>query len=138
MKNIFGGFRCNAINADAARYCRTPLFKEEECPDGAGMIRDIYIENFTCFPVSDLPDDFGGTQGAPKEALRFESRMDNFNIEGFRYIRRQNDLQSCPAVKACHLVKQKISVDGKEFVLENKDDVFTMEDFNSIHIHSYE
>jgi hypothetical protein len=30
IKNVYGGYRCYAINGDAARYCRTPLFTEEE------------------------------------------------------------------------------------------------------------
>ncbi|MBQ9107053.1 MAG: hypothetical protein IJY56_04090 [Clostridia bacterium] len=58
FKNVFSGFRCYAINADAARYCRTPLFNESDYPNGVGKISDIHIENFTCYPVLSAPEGF--------------------------------------------------------------------------------
>ena len=44
IKNVYGGYRCFAVNADGARYCRTPLFKEEEFPKGCGKIENFVIE----------------------------------------------------------------------------------------------
>ena len=132
FKNIFGGFRCNAINADAARYCKTPLFTESDYPYGVGRISDVYFENFTCYPVLSLPEVFGGTNFVSTTALMLESHMDNFRISNFRYICDKEDMKACPAVKATNLCGEKICADGKEYVLTGKSDVVAIDDFKEI------
>ncbi len=134
FKNIYGGFRCNAINADAARYCRTPLFKEENYPNGVGKISNIYFENFTCFPVYKCPHDFGGTKAVPEIALQLESHMDNFKIFNFKYICCEDDSKRCLAVKVTNLIEEKICADNKEYFLESKDDVIVLDNFKDISI----
>lgn len=134
FKNIYGGFRCNAINADGARYCRTPLFREEDYPTGVGKISNIYFENFTCFPVLELPLNFGGPRAIPQIALLLESHMDRFTISNFNYLGNPEDLKRCPAVKATNLVEQKICADQKEYFLENKEDVMVLNNFKNISI----
>lgn len=130
FKNIYGGFHGNAINADAARYCRTPLFKEEDYPNGVGEIRDIYIENFTCVPSEKYTEE--GTRLFPTVALRIESRLYNFNISGFRYIADRETCEICPAVVAKNLVGQKICVDGKEYILSQKEDILNIPSFETL------
>ena len=49
IENVRTGCRLYAINADAARYCRTPLFKEREHPNGVGMLSNVTIDNFTFY-----------------------------------------------------------------------------------------
>ena len=49
IENMFAGCRCYAINMDAARYCRTPLFVEEGAFDGVGCIEDVVIENMSAY-----------------------------------------------------------------------------------------
>lgn len=132
LKNIYGGFRCNAINADGARYCRTPLFNESDYPNGSGKISDISFENFTCFPVFDLPQDFGGTKPMPQTALLLESYMDNFKITNFRYICSEDDAKRCPAVKVTNVVGEKICADSVEYVLENKENSAVLDNFQNI------
>ena len=134
FKNIYGGFRCNAINADAARYCATPLFNDEDYPNGVGRISDIYIENFTCFPVFELPQGFGGTKVLPNTALMVESGMDNFNISNFNYICFGDELKRCPAVKAANLTGERICADNKQYLLETKKDVVLLDNFKDISI----
>ena len=134
FKNIYGGFRRNAINADAARYCRTPLFKEEDYPNGVGKISDIYIENFTCFPVFELPQGFGGTKALPNTALMIESGMDNFNISDFKYICFGDELKRCPAIKAANLTGEGICADNKQYLLETKKDVVLLDNFKDLAI----
>lgn len=134
FKNIYGGFRCNAINADAARYCRTPLFKEDDYPNGVGKISNICFENFTCFPVFELPQDFGGTKAKPCTALRLESIMDNFNISNFKYICFGDDLKRCPAVKAVNLTGEKICADNTQYFIETKNDVVLLDNFKDFSI----
>lgn len=132
FKNIYGGFRCNAINADGARYCRTPLFKEDDYPQGVGKISDIYFENFTVLPVYDLPQNFGGTDCEPQEALLFESNMDNFCVKNFKFIPSKNHSKQCSALKARNLVNEKITADGEEYSLNSKEDIVELKDFKNL------
>lgn len=134
FKNIYGGFRCYAINADAARYCMTPLFEENEYPDGVGKISDIYFEEFSCFPVLDLPKNFAGTKPVPHTAISLESHMDNFKISKFKYLCPKENLKRCPAVIAKNLTGKKILADNKEYFLERKDDVVILDQFEEISI----
>ena len=134
FKNIFGGFRCHAINADAARHCRTPLFQEDDYPNGVGKISDISIENFTCYPVSSLPEDFRGSKAKPRPALRLESNMENFRISSFNYVGENNSMQGYPAVKATNLCGTKICADNKDYFLQCKEDVLVLDNFHHIMI----
>lgn len=52
FENIYAGCRAYAINMDAARYCRTPLFKDEDFPNGVGNVEDIFIKNFKFFSTN--------------------------------------------------------------------------------------
>ena len=132
FKNIYGGFRCHAINADGARYCRTPLFREEEYPDGVGRVSDMSFENFTCYPVLNLPHDFGGTKGGTASAMNMESNMDNFRISGFKYLCDGEVMEKIPAVRARNLCGEQIIADGREYLLEGKSDVAVIKDFKEL------
>lgn len=117
--NVYAGYRCYGINADAARYCRTPLFAEEEYPAGCGRLENIVIENFTCIPAGDTP------------AIALESMADGVEIRNFRMI--------CPdgkanALEAKNLVGQKVIADGEEHLLQEKTDVLKMNDFTSLRL----
>jgi len=132
FKNVYGGFRCNAINADAARYCATPLFKEDDYPQGVGKISDITFENFTCRPLLTLPNGFNGTQALPRTALIIEAHMDRFQISDFRYLADAEEQKKCPMLSATNLTCQTICVDGKEFHLREKSDVARIENGKNI------
>lgn len=129
FKNVYGGFRCNAINADAARYCRTPLFEEDDYPQGVGFVEDFSIENFTCYPVCELPEAWNGTKSKPKTALLFESAMNNFSITNFNYI---GDCVNVPSLMAKNIVSQKITADGKDYILETKEDELQLGSFTQL------
>lgn len=131
FKNVYGGFRCNAINADAARYCRVPLFKEDDFPKGVGIVEDFSIENFTCYPVCEIPEGWQGTKTKPQAALLFESAMDNFSITNFKYI---GDSSKVPALMAKNIVNQKIIADSKEYFLETKDDSLQLNSFTELKV----
>lgn len=132
FKNVFGGFRCNAINADGARYCRVPIFDDKDYPYGVGNIENIHIENFTCYPVCDLPEDWKGTKTTPKAALLFESLTENFKLSDFRYIK--NGKQDVPALKVMNLTNQKIVADGNEYGISAKEDTITVNNFSELKI----
>ena len=134
FKNIIGGFRCHALNADAARHCRTPLFEEDDYPNGVGKISDICIENFTCYPVHTLPEGFGGSKTKPRPALRLESHMDRFRIVNFNYVGEDNSMRGYPAVKATNLCGARICADNKEYLLQRKEDLLVLDTFKDITI----
>ena len=52
FRDVEAGVRRFALNADAARYCRTPLFREEERPGGVGCIDDVRIDGFRVHATS--------------------------------------------------------------------------------------
>lgn len=132
FKNVYGGFRCNAINADAARYCRTPLFKDEDHPIGVGIVENVSIENFTCYPVTDTPADWKGTKAKPKTAILLESNANNFNIKDFRMIKHKGNTVS--ALKAANIVSHKIIADGTDYFLNEKSDTVTLEGFKDLKV----
>jgi hypothetical protein len=45
INNIRGGCRAWAFNLDAARYCRTPIFKDGDYPRGVGNVENVRISN---------------------------------------------------------------------------------------------
>lgn len=46
VRNVGGAFRSGAVNLDASRYCRTPLFQDAERPRGVGRIENVLLEKF--------------------------------------------------------------------------------------------
>lgn len=48
IRNFQAGCRCYAVNADGARYCRTPLFADADRPNGVGCIEDVILDGFSC------------------------------------------------------------------------------------------
>lgn len=130
IRNVFGGFRCYAVNADGARYCRTPLFREEDYPEGVGRIENISIENFTCYPVVDLPGNWQGTGSNTRTALMMESRMENFRISNFRML----PAEGVAALSATNLVNTEIHADGDTLALKNKEDTLKLAEFTNLRI----
>jgi polygalacturonase len=52
IDNVRGGCRAFVINMDAARYCRTPLFKDQDHPNGVGQIENVRISNVDTYAVN--------------------------------------------------------------------------------------
>ena len=129
FRNIWCGFQINAINADAARYCRTPLFKENDYPEGVGEISDITFEGFTCKPMPRYSAE--GKMEMPRVALRLEANMDNFNVCDFEYI---SGGENIPALVAKNLVNNSFTADGKSFELYKKEEVLTLADFKNLSV----
>ena len=50
--DVYAGCRVYAINMDAARYCRTPLFAEKDFPAGVGCIDNILIKNLKLYSTN--------------------------------------------------------------------------------------
>ncbi len=100
IRNVYGGFRCYAVNADGARYCRTPLFRDEQEPAGIGCLENICIDGLTCYYTG---------QDASQPAILMESRGKNVQIHNFRMIK--SNLGN-PAFQAGNIPGTEIAADG--------------------------
>ena len=75
MQDISIGCRHFALNMDGARYCRTPLIKPGEKPNGSGLIENVTIDNITV----------GSVESAGEKALILaETVLKNVKITNFR------------------------------------------------------
>ena len=119
IRNVYGGYRCYALNLDGARYCRTPLFAEADFPNGIGVIENVLIENMLCRAT--------GTGGNP--AVCLESGAKNFRLKDFRLTRENSD---APALIAKNLVRTSVTADGAVHTLENKSDRLALADFTDL------
>lgn len=134
LRNIKGGFRKYAINMDGARYCKTPLFKEDECPNGCGVIENITIENFKahCTKVADVSN--------PNETcIVCESQVKNFNMTGFVRDMGLDIDPTRPTLLAKNVVNQTFELvhngEKTEKVIESKGEVFkTSKVFDKLYI----
>ena len=72
FENLTFGCRTYAINMDAARYCRTPLFRNEDYPDGVGRIENVEIVGMNTWRT-----------GGELPLLAIESNVRNFSITKF-------------------------------------------------------
>lgn len=130
IRNVYAGFRCYAINVDAARYCRTPLFAEEDYPRGVGAIENLRIENFVCRPCV---CEWQGNRMCPQTAISLESNMDAVAISGFSMIRTE-EAAHIPALIARNLVSQSMQADGKNYTLTSKEQTVVIHDFSEIQL----
>lgn len=133
FKNIYAGYRHYAINGDGARYCKTPLFKEEDHPLGVGLCENVEIENFVCYPVNKKAPHPRCTEPEPYHALRLEVNFSNFVIKGFKKIEGVNDGNTY-ALYMKNVKNNRIVADGKEYLLREKSDEVLIENFSEIKI----
>lgn len=117
MRNIWGGYRCYAVNADAARYCRTPLFKDEEKTEGVGHIENVTIDGLSCSPVGKGP------------AILLETNCIQFSVKRFRMSPCRTDV---PALVAKNLAPADIKADGNSYSITGKKDALTLASFSDL------
>jgi len=120
IKNVFGGYRCYALNADAARYCATPLFKDADFPHGVGRMENISIDRFTCYTNSENP------------AIMLETLSDNISISNFRFI--DTDKPHPPALKAKNITDITIRTENGSWYANDKSDRIEINDFSNLTI----
>ncbi|MCQ2471650.1 MAG: glycosyl hydrolase family 28 protein [Clostridia bacterium] len=76
VKNISGACKGTAVCMDAARYCRVPLFKNEDRPLGVGKIKNVLIENMSVTHTDE--------KNAPFVSL--ETNCESFRINNFENV----------------------------------------------------
>jgi hypothetical protein len=74
ISGIKGGCRTFVVNMDALRYCRTPLFRNEDRPEGVGNVENVRISDV--YTYSTRPG---------KGLFCLETNVRNFHIRNFRY-----------------------------------------------------
>ena len=127
IKNVYSGFRCYAINADAARYCKTPLFTEENKPQGVGRIENVTIENMTVYNTD--PEN-------PRPAVCMESCADGLSIKNFKIIERGGVPRPEFAFFARNVVGQRYTMDGADYTVKDKTEQLRIRDFTDAQVWS--
>ena len=134
IKNVYAGYRNYVINADGARYCRTPLFQEHEYPMGVGCISNFVMENVVVHPVSeDVENKNVAALFDPKYAIRVESLCKNFVVKDFRLTNTNSDFY---AFLATNVTNTEIIADKDKCQLKNKQDKFLLKNFNQLTVNS--
>ena len=134
IKNVHAGYRNYVINADGARYCRTPLFKEDEYPVGVGCISNFVMENVVVHPVSEnVANKNVAALSDPSYAIRIESLCQNFTIKSFNLTNDNSDLY---ALLATNLTDTGIVVDENKYYLKNKQDKVLLTNFKQLTVNS--
>lgn len=149
FKNIFGGYRCNAINADCGRYMRTPLFEENERPNGVGRIENVTIENMMVYPTqgvteqklpegmteADLPPRFkAGRHPGLRSAIVLESHADGLLIDNFCMTNRMELPNPGGALWVRNLQNTMVVTDGELNAVHTKEDTLHKEKFTSLRV----
>lgn len=104
ISRVRGSCEVAALNCDAARGCRVPVFDEANppYPDGVGLLRNI------------CADDFLVSKSRANEValLRLETRMERFRITNFRRDLKTDQKPEVPTVRLRHLVADRIELNG--------------------------
>ena len=131
FKNIYAGYRNYAINGDGARYCKTPLFKDEDHPEGVGCIENIEIENFVCYPVMRPSENNSGSLVDPSYGIRLEVGCDNFVVNNFKKLKAPSD-EGTHALFMRYVKGQEIITDGERRILRDKSDELVADGFSKL------
>ena len=119
FENLYAGCRCYAINMDAARYCRTPMFRDADAPFGVGCIENVTFRGLRVF--------FTKNAHQTGSLICAESNADGFRITGFERIMEKDALPQVPTLLARNLAKVKITADENDpVVLNGKEDTCTI------------
>ena len=123
FKNLEAGCRCYAVNCDAARYCRTPLFREDDRPGGVGNIENVIFEDMTVHMTADRGD---------SPMIILECSAENLRFNGFARPREKDVSPKSPAFTARNVVGMKVRADGGEYTARGKGDVISLDGFGEL------
>ena len=88
---------------DGARYCRTPLFREEEMPEGSGLIENVSFEKFHVYATA-----VSRSGSEPMPLICAETQCRNFTIRNFSRDDALDERPDFPTVRARNLVDMRI------------------------------
>lgn len=104
IRGVRGTCEVAAINCDAARGCRVPVFDEKNppYPDGVGFLRDITAEDFHVAKA----------QASDIALLRMETRVENFRLVNFTRDLAVDLAPTTPTMRLRHLALRSLVIDG--------------------------
>jgi hypothetical protein len=102
ITNIAGTCSVSAINADAARGCRVPIFDEKNppFPDGVGLLENIEVSTLRV----------AKSQANGIALLRLETRMKNFTVRDFQRMADLDQDPKAPSLAVNHASPQGLHV----------------------------
>ncbi|OGJ87551.1 MAG: hypothetical protein A2268_03875 [Candidatus Raymondbacteria bacterium RifOxyA12_full_50_37] len=107
---VHGGCQNCAVNCDALRYCRVPVFDPAKppFPDGAGLLSNIRLSDFEIYRT--LGTDGDGPSLNP--LLLLETRMRNFSIERFYRVQNKDAVPDAPTLRIRNTAVTGLSIEG--------------------------
>ncbi len=104
IRGVHGGCEVSALNCDAARGCRVPLFDEARPPfsNGVGLLRNIRARDFHVFKFA----------GHDAPLLRLETRMENFRVENFTRDLACDASPATPTARIRHCAVARLEAPG--------------------------
>ncbi|MFH1499799.1 MAG: glycosyl hydrolase family 28-related protein [Verrucomicrobiota bacterium] len=104
IRGVRGTCEVAAINCDAARGCRVPVFDEKNPPfaDGVGFLRNIDAADFTV----------GKSHANDIALLRLETRMEHFRIIDFTRDLAADQAPATPTLRLRHVAPRALAIDG--------------------------
>ncbi len=107
IRNVRGTCVNAAINADAARGARVPVFDEKHppFPDGVGLLENIDAADFQVAKSH--------AKGSP--LLRLETRMKNFRLANFERMLSLDQAPEIPTLRIDHVHPAEILINGQNY-----------------------
>lgn len=104
IRDVAGGCRVSAINADALRYCAGPVFDPDDphFANGVGLLDNILIENFNIHKTTQT--------GLP--CFMIESRLRNFTMQNLSLNHNLHQDQACDFIRMKHIHTDSLSLNG--------------------------
>jgi polygalacturonase len=95
VRDVEGGCQICAVNIDALRYCRTPMFKDTDPgrENGVGAVNNIQLSDFRVWK----------TAKNDAALLRLESRMNQFQVDRFERLMWKDVCPELPTIRVRHV-----------------------------------
>ena len=103
IENMHAGCRCYAVNADAARYCRTPLFKDADATNGVGRLSNIVIDGFT----------FYATKSVGEPLFCMETNVENVHFKNLVRDMEKDVAHARPFLRIRKTAAMRVTADGR-------------------------
>jgi hypothetical protein len=103
INHIRGGCCAWVLNLDAARYCRTPIFKDGDYPRGVGNIEKVRISNVRVSRAG---------QDSTKALCCMETNCRSFLIRNFRCDLETGEVPPAPVMNFAKMADTDISLRG--------------------------
>jgi hypothetical protein len=113
VHDVEGGCVDVAVNADALRFCRSPLFEvdDPQFANGCGDLRNIHLSKFRVYKTRNLDSGL----------LQFHSRMNNLVVEDFQRVLERDINPAHPTFDLGFIPGTKGRIDG--FMTNGREDL---------------